>query len=226
MLIQLDRIRPLFTSYLRIRTYATSPNSQELLSSSSELSSAIESLSEDLTDLKASVKAVESDPYKYGLEIEELIRRNKLCDDVSTELQDMREELGKSISSSVLPKTKQNTLESDANEANEHNRDNYAEFEQQQQLKILADQDVQLESVSKIVSHIRQQASDMGRELEEQAEILDRVGGLAERVGGRLQTGVKAMGTVLKRNENGLSNCCIVALIIILIILLILVLVW
>jgi len=65
----------------------------------------------------------------------------------------------------------------------------------------------------------------MGRELEEQAEMLDVVDGLADRVGGRLQTGLKSMGTIIRKNEDGFSSCCIGVLIFVLILLLVLVLV-
>ncbi|RKF61824.1 t-SNARE affecting a late Golgi compartment protein 1 [Erysiphe neolycopersici] len=224
VLSQLQRTRPLFTSYKRIRSFATSHNNPELIASKSELSVAIELLSEDLSDLNASVKAAQSDPYRYGLDIEEVVRRKKLCDDVEAELQEMSAELG--ITSSVTNKLKPDLYELDLDEATEDNRDGYASFEQQQRLEILAEQDNQLESVSQTVFNIRQQASDMGRELEEQAELLDRVDGIADRVGGRLQTGVKAMGNVIRRNEDGLSSCCIGTLIMILVLLLILVLVW
>jgi t-SNARE syntaxin family protein len=65
----------------------------------------------------------------------------------------------------------------------------------------------------------------MGRELGEQAEMLDDTDRLADRVGGRLQGGLKKMGEVVRRNEDGLSSCCIGVLIFVLILLLILVLV-
>lgn len=103
--------------------------------------------------------------------------------------------------------------------------DNYAEFEQQQQVHMMAEQDTQLDSVFHTVGNLRQQASDMGRELEEQAEILDTTDALADRVGGRLGTGMKKMGEVVRRNEDGLSSCCIGVLIFVLILLLVLVLV-
>ncbi|KAI6249347.1 t-SNARE affecting a late Golgi compartment protein [Erysiphe necator] len=224
VLSQLQHTRPLFTSYKRIRSFATSPNNPELSATKSELSVAIESLSEDLSDLNASVKAVQSDPYKYGLEIEEVVRRKKFCDDVKAELQEMSVELD--INSSLTYKMKSDLDEFDLDEATENDRNNYAALEQQMRLGIMAEQDYQLESVSQTVFNIRQQASDMGRELEEQAELLDRVDGIADRVGGRLQTGMKAMGTVIRRNEDGLSSCCIGTLIVILVLLLILVLVW
>lgn len=103
--------------------------------------------------------------------------------------------------------------------------DSYEAFEHQQQLKMMAEQDEQLDDVLETVGNLRQQADDMGRELEEQAEMLEVVDNLADRVGGRLQTGVKKMGDVMRRNEDRMSSCCIGVLILILIILLILVLV-
>ena len=65
----------------------------------------------------------------------------------------------------------------------------------------------------------------MGRELEEQAELLDEVDTLADRVGGRLQTGLKSMGTVIRRNEEKWSGCCVWVLVFVLVLLLVLVLV-
>jgi len=103
--------------------------------------------------------------------------------------------------------------------------DSYEEFEQQQQLRMMHEQDGQLDGVFQTVGNLRQQADDMGRELEEQAEMLEVVDTLADRVGGRLQTGIQKVGYVMKKNEDRMSSCCIGLLILILIILLILVLV-
>ena len=107
----------------------------------------------------------------------------------------------------------------------EERRDYNAEFEHEQQLSMMAEQDVQLDGVFRTVGNLRQQADDMGRELEEQAEMLEAVDGLADRVGSRLGTGMKKMGEVIRRNEDGLSSCCIAVLIFVLILLLVLVLV-
>jgi len=64
-----------------------------LISARTDLQSSLSSLAEDLADLVESVKAVQSDPYKYGLEIEEVARRKRLVDEVGGEVEDMREEL-------------------------------------------------------------------------------------------------------------------------------------
>lgn len=222
VLSALSTTRPLFTSYLRIRSLSTTPNSPELISARADLQSSLSSLAEDLADLVESVKAVQSDPYKYGLEIEEVARRKRLVDEVGGEVEDMREELEKQISGANLGNGKGRERDNDFDDAN---GDSYAEFEQQQQLHMMAEQDTQLDGVFRTVGNLRQQADDMGRELEEQGELLDVADGLADRVGGRLSTGMKKMGEVVRKNEDGLSSCCIGVLIFVLILLLVLVLI-
>jgi len=140
---------------------------------------------------------------------------------VGGEVEDMREELSKSLSQAG----KSRVNGGDDRFREEGEGDNYAEFEQQQQLHMMAEQDTQLDSVFHTVGNLRQQASEMGRELEEQAEMLETTDNLADRVGGRLSTGMKRMGEVVRRNEDGLSSCCIGVLIFVLILLLVLVLV-
>jgi t-SNARE syntaxin family protein len=191
-----------------------------LISARADLQSSLSSLAEDLADLVESVKVVQSDPYKYGLEIEEVARRKRLVDEVGGEVEDMREELEKQISGANVGNGK--GRENDFDDAN---GDSYAEFEQQQQLHMMAEQDTQLDGVFRTVGNLRQQADDMGRELEEQGEMLDVADGLADRVGGRLSTGMKKMGEVVRKNEDGLSSCCIGVLIFVLILLLVLVLI-
>jgi len=172
------------------------------------------------------VQAVQSDPYKYGLEIEEVARRKRLVDEVGGEIEDMREELEKTVSNATsAPNGKGKGPGGDDFDEGEGKGDSYAEFEQQQQLHMMAEQDTQLDSVFHTVGNLRQQADSMGRELEEQAEMLEVVDGLADRVGGRLQTGLKSMGTIIRKNEDGLSSCCIGVLIFVLVLLLVLVLV-
>lgn len=90
-------------------------------------------------------------------------------------------------------------------------------------MRIMHEQDEQLDEVFQTVENLRMQADDMGRELEEQGEILEAVDNLADRVGGKLQTGIQKVGWVIRKNEDTMSSCCIGVLILVLIILLILV---
>jgi len=84
--------------------------------------------------------------------------------------------------------------------------DNYAAFEQERQMELMHEQDEALDGVFRTVGNLRQQADDMGRELEEQGELLNDVDTIADRVGGKLQTGLKKVGWVIKQNEGALAE--------------------
>ncbi|RDW71488.1 syntaxin 6 [Coleophoma cylindrospora] len=232
VLAQLTHTRPLFTSYLRIRSLTSSATSPELISAHHDLEVALQTLAEDLADLVDSVAAVQDDPYKYGLEIEEVSRRKRLVDEVGNEVEDMREELNRRIDQAGGNKHGKGKgrdyarNDDDAERGREDERTDYnAEFEQQQQLQMMQDQDQQLDGVFRTVGNLRQQADLMGQELEEQGEMLDNVDRLADRVGGRLQTGMQKMSYVIRKNEEKMSSCCIAVLIMVLIILLVLILI-
>lgn len=161
----------------------------------------MQDLSQDLEDLVESVKAVEHDPYRFGLEIDEVERRRRLVKDVGDEIEGMRDELkqtvqhahnkGKStINGDALP-------DPDAFE----DEDTYAAFEQERQMEMMHEQDEALDGVFRTVGNLRQQADDMGRELEEQGELLNDVDNVADRVGGKLQTGLQKVGWVIRQNE-------------------------
>ena len=223
VLNQLNSTRSLFTSFLRIRSLAKSPSSEELASVRSDLEASVETLSEDLADLQDAVEAVESNPAQFGLSQEEVNRRKRLVQEVRGEIEDMQGEMkkktvGGTSSGSDLPDPSSFSLQ-------EGDDDAYQEFEQQQQQQIMREQDEQLDGVSATVGNLRRQADDMGRELEEQRQILEVVDDAAERVGSRLQTGMQKLNHIVRRNEDRFSSCCIAVLIFVLILLLVLLLI-
>lgn len=233
----MEQTRPLFTSYLRIRSLTTTQTSPELASARSDLESALESLAEDLADLVESVKAVEADPSQFGLTAHEVQRRKRLVQEIGGEVEDMRDELRKHISSagprrggagagaggSDLPDPNAFTIAD--GEPGEGDEDYAAEFEQRQQQTMMREQDEHLDGVFQTVGNLRRMADDMGREMEEQMEMLEVTDTLADRVGGRLQTGMDKMKYVIRHNEDRLSSWCIGLLIMVLCILLVLLLI-
>ena len=226
VLSQLQSTRPLFTSYLRIRSLATTASSPELASARTDLEAALYALGEDLADLEESVKAVESNPSQYGLSAAEVTRRQRLVQEVGGEVEDMREELVNKVASKNSNGDHLPDPNSFSIADGDTNDDDYAaEFEHQQQEVMMREQDQHLDGVFQTVGNLRQQAADMGRELEEQREMLEVVDTLADRVGGRLQTGMEKLRYVMRRNEDRYSNCCIGLLVVVLVILLILLLV-
>ncbi|EJP64309.1 t-SNARE affecting a late Golgi compartment protein 1 [Beauveria bassiana] len=221
VLSQLSSARPLFASYLRIRSLASAASSPELASARADLEAALSALAEDLSDLVASVAAVESSPAAYGLSAEEVARRKRLVQEVGGEVDDMREELQRKLAAGG--DTSDPAMARGGEQ--EEEEDSYAEFEQQQQLEMMRDQDQHLDGVFQTVGNLRRQADDMGRELEEQHEMLEVVDSVADRVGGRLQNGMSKLQTVIRRNEDRYSSCCIAVLIFVLILLLVLLLI-
>lgn len=257
----MDQTRPLFTSYLRIRSLSTAHTSPELAAARADLESALATLAEDLADLVESVNAVEANPAQFGLSAHEVTRRKRLVQEIGGEVEDMREELrNKTATTSAalassqkgaagggaarkvsgggggggindLPDPNAFAMEGSDDEGgplngrNNNGEDYAAEFEQQQQLTMMREQDDHLDGVFQTVDNLRRQAGDMGRELEEQREMLEMTDALADRVGGRLQKGMDKLKYVVKHNEDRLSSWCIGLLIMVLCILLVLLLI-
>jgi len=125
-------------------------------------------------------------------------------EEVGGELEDMREELLKTVHDAQAKGKAANGDALPHPDAFEEDGD-YAAFEQEQQMQIMHEQDEQLDGVFRTVGTLRQQADDMGRELEEQGEILREVDTVADRVGGKLQSGLKKVGWVIKKNEGSFA---------------------
>jgi t-SNARE syntaxin family protein len=157
------------------------------------------------------VRAVELNPYRYGLELDEVARRRGFVQDLGREVDDMAAEIGKQQPATSTAKGKNalpNPSEFDALSPNMDDKldgdgedDYYANFEQQRQVEMMAAQDQQLDGVFRTVGNLRQQADTMGRELEDQAVLLDDVEGLADTVGGKLASGMKRIRTIVRKNE-------------------------
>lgn len=224
VLAQLASTRPLFASFLRIRSLAASPSSPELASARADLEAALAALADDLADLAASVHAVESTPAHYGVSAAELSRRKQLVHEVGGQVHDMRDELARRAGPRS-PGPPGPPGPDDQDDDGQDDPDALAELQQQQQMDMMREQDEHLDGVFQTVGHLRRQAGDMGRELEEQADMLDVVDETVERVGGRLQVGMQKLGHVVRQNEDRWSSCCIGVLILVLIVLLVLLLI-
>lgn len=183
-----------------------------------ELAQNLSDLSTDLQDLHDSVRAVEGDPYKYGLDVAEVSRRRELVEEVRGEVSSMQ----RSLEDTVAQQGGGGGLADP--EDFEGEDDEYGAWEEQRQMEMMHEQDEALDGVFQTVGNLRLQADTMGRELEEQAELLEETENITDRVGGKLGAGMKRMRVVIERNEDRWSGCCIGVLIFVLIILLVLLL--
>ncbi|KAF2673785.1 hypothetical protein BT63DRAFT_166772 [Microthyrium microscopicum] len=215
----LNQSRPLFSSYLRIRSSASSAASPELVEARSELESVLRDLQADLEDLVESVSIVESDPYSFGLEIDEVQRRRQLVAEVGREVEKMQEELHKTVlNAQTKAKAAMHSLPDP--DTFDDDDDYAAAFEGQRQQEVMQEQDEVLDDVFGTVTTLKHQAGAMGQELEEQHQLLEEVDVIADRVDGKIQSGLKRLGWVIKQNEDTWSSCCIALLIVVLIVLL------
>ncbi|KAK3110101.1 hypothetical protein LTR53_015956 [Teratosphaeriaceae sp. CCFEE 6253] len=210
ILALLQQSQPLLSSYLRIRSSASSANSPELTEARQELEGTLTDLTADLQDLVESVRAVEGDPGRYGLTVQEVGRRRKLVDDVAREVEDMHQQLNSTVQSadahrraSLAHPDSFHHLDEDEDPLAGHGGegDEYGAWEEQRQMEIMHEQDEALEGVFQTVGNLRMQADTMGRELEEQAELLDETDQIADRVGDKLGQGMKKIRYVLEKNE-------------------------
>lgn len=202
ILALLRQSRPSLASYLRIRSSASSAHSPELVEARQDLESTLTGLSTDLQDLVDSVKAVEGDPYRYGLEIEEVSRRRKLVENVGREVEDMRRQLNAAVYAADAKSSSLAHPDSFAGVEGEEDADgDFGAWEEQRQMEIMHEQDEALDGVFQTVGNLRMQADTMGRELEEQAELLEETEQITDRVGGKLGNGLKRMRYVIEKNE-------------------------
>ena len=184
------------------------------------------------------MRVAEHDPSRYGLDVEEVSRRRRVVDEVGKEVEEMRLELNKVVATRGPGAHLPDPAAFDDAHGHKDDGEGYEAWEQQRQVEMMHEQDEALDGVFRTVGNLREQADTMGRELEEQGEILGEVDGLADRVGGKLAGGMKKMNHIIRRNEGmsvllGLwhsltrlerwSSCCIAVLIFVLILLLILV---
>ena len=201
-----------FTSYLRIRSLVTSANNPELLSSKAELRENLQTLADDLADLTAAVRAVEADPYRYGLDVTDVSKRRRFVTEATAEVESMREELEKPVvitaaTTAAAREAEQGKLVTEDDDARRSDGDDpVARFEAQQQEQIMREQEVQLEGVAQTVGNLRYQAAAMGEELEAQAVMLDEFEGDVDRVEGKLKKGMKELNTFIRKNEGTLFH--------------------
>lgn len=123
----------------------------------------------------------------------------------------MRQELQATVSNAPAPSELPNPTEFDAalDEEERQNRgdDYYASMELQRQGELMHEQDEQLDGVFRTVGNLRQQANDMGRELEDQAVMIEEVDTLADRVGGKLNNGMARIRHIVRKNEGMFDYC-------------------
>ncbi|KAF9383197.1 hypothetical protein CPB97_006668 [Podila verticillata] len=235
VLASLGNASTLYESYKRILQTVTSAQNEELVKTKEELLQILVNIEQDLEDLDDAVRAVLDNPQRFNLTTRESNARKQFVDQTRRKVQDMKTALDKPIKIGSAQLDRLALLE-DAGSSSPRGyqkpsrRENmmysntkFIEQEAQQQQILMQEQDQQLDGVMHTVLNMREIATVMNTELQDQSMLLDDLDDHVDRTSGRLQKTMKRMNKFIKDNEETKSNCCIGVLIVVLIILLFLV---
>ncbi|KAF8937186.1 t-SNARE [Dissophora ornata] len=235
VLSSLSNASTLYESWKRILQTVTSAENEELVKTNEELHQVLASIEQDLEDLDDAVRAVVENPERFNLTNRESNARKQFVDQTRRKVQNMKSKLDQpvKIGSAQLDRL---TLLEDAGTSSPRGyqkptrRENmmysnakFVEQEAQQQQMLMQEQDQQLDGVMHTVLNMREIASTMNSELNDQSMLLDDLDEHVDATSGRLQAAMRRMNHFIKQNEETKSTCCIGILIMVLIIMLILV---
>ncbi|KAI0696827.1 t-SNARE [Cytidiella melzeri] len=214
-------------SYLRIRSTAREPDSEELVWARNELKATLAALEADLEDLEESVKIVETTGARmFGLEEQEVMERRRYLAFVRREIDSMRAEVESEIgvrsrphSRLGMPSTRIGPPAS-ATAPPAEAEDDQAEWAKQEQQMMIRQQDETIDTIAGTLSTIAEQAGLMGREIVEHTEMLTDIEQNVDKTESKLGDAMRRMKWFIRQTEEKKSGWCIAILIIILLALL------
>ncbi|KAJ3043814.1 Syntaxin-6 [Rhizophlyctis rosea] len=200
------------------------------------LKEALRDIDEDLSALEETISIVESNPAKFRLDVREIGQRKDFIAKIKRQVQDMRSV----VSQPSLTRTREEkaarealfqpsktvrTTDKYGRTEEEYRMSNarFIEREQQQQQMLMRQQDEQMDDVYDTVVGLKDIATVMGNELEDQTLLLRDMESQVDTTAGKLQLGIRRMNDFIKANSSSKQQYCIIVLIIILVILLIMV---
>lgn len=191
-----------------------------------DLNNVVQELVETIHDLSQSTGAIQSNPSQFGLTHSDVVQRITQVGNLNSQLTDIQEgindikkerESKKLISSQNKAKGVSSSTDTPENPYGATSSLMYAEA--------IADQDEILDSVSRTVNNLNEQARVMANELEDQSNLIEDFERQTDTAQDRLARGMKRVNWVIENNRETLSSCCISILIVALIVLLVLLLV-
>ncbi|KAG0352480.1 t-SNARE [Gamsiella multidivaricata] len=235
VLSSLSNASQLFESWRRILQTVTSAENEELVKTKEELLGILGNIEQDLEDLDDAVKAVTENPQRFNLTTRETTARKQFVDQTRRKVQDMKTTLEKpvKIGSDQLDRlallegagtsSPRGYQKPTRRENMMYSNTKFIEQEALQQQMLMQEQDQQLDGVMHTVLNMREIATTMNGELQDQSMLLDDLDEHVDRTSGSLQKAMKRMNHFIKQNEESKSSCCIGILIMVLIILLIMI---
>ncbi|KAJ3385731.1 Syntaxin-6 [Lobulomyces angularis] len=191
-----------------------------------QLKSTLKSIKDDLEDLDETINVIQRDPGRFNLNHFEVNSRKDLLESLRKDLKSLDDFLN-DLDRNQLFSTKQQSQQNfdyQPQLQKEHlNNKSLIENEQQQQQLLFKTQDKQLDGVYNTVVNLKEVAHVMGREIDDQARLIDDIEIQVDTTQHKLNHGIKKVNDFIKANSNSKQQCTIIFLIIALVILLIMV---
>ncbi|KAG5518278.1 hypothetical protein PMAC_003074 [Pneumocystis sp. 'macacae'] len=201
ILLKFSNVCRLHDLYLKMLKEGFVESSTALTDIMKEFQQIVDDIDNYLLDLEEVVRVVEKQPEKYGISIEESLKRRTFVDQVRNNLVQMQKDLESPFFDSLRLKDKSSNSSLLSGKPLKKDLTSNMELAQEYQLLIMNEQDAQLDHVFGTVQNLREQASIMGRELVEQSELIEEVDIRIERTNERLKRGFKNMKRIVAQNE-------------------------
>ncbi|KAH3678442.1 hypothetical protein WICMUC_001459 [Wickerhamomyces mucosus] len=184
----------------------------------------MQELQETIKDLEDSIRQIEKNPDFFKISPVEISKRHQIVSKLNEEYHSLQSQWDSKANNTPSNPFKRYG-EEDSDDKFDIDEESNVGFNEYQQQEILREQDQHLDGVYVSMQTINEQARAMGNELEEQAFIIDDLDQDIDRVGGKIQRGMKRVEYVIRKNQERASDCCIGLLIVALIVLLVMVIV-
>ncbi|KAK9454945.1 hypothetical protein V1511DRAFT_501407 [Dipodascopsis uninucleata] len=229
---QLGMLHPQLHSYIQsLSSKSPAVGPSPATPTHDQLINIIEELDLTLTDLQQSVDVAARTPEHFGLTKDQVEDRRMFVEARQNEVDRIRQQIEAVEQRGMRgPGGQQRGQEFTSINIDDDGRGNAGvpkyseEFEREQQMLLMRDQDEQLDSVMGTVQNLREQAAVMHTELQDQVEMLQDLDDHVDRTQTKLNAGMSRIRWILKKNEETASNCCIILLTIVLVLLLLVVL--
>ncbi|OBZ90863.1 Syntaxin-6 [Choanephora cucurbitarum] len=194
----------LFESWKRIQQTVSSPKNQELLWTADELNSTLESAEQDIEDLEEALQVSQDNPQQFNLTAKDLNARKKFLVQSRNTIQSIRKTLANPPSKRPYDPSNQDQSTS-YQTARQNENSIFIENEQQQQMVMMREQDTHLDAMGGTLVNLKEIASTMNREIDDQVIMLDDLGDRVDRSESKLKGAMKRITTILKKEE-GISR--------------------
>lgn len=184
------------------RGSTTASGENEMSWVTGELKNALRSIEWDLEDLEETLGIVEKNPRKFRLDASEVQTRRQFVESSRSFVKEVTVQLDNAAAAAHPPPSMRYTSVGGDPPSPERENEDFIQDVHAQQQQIVRQQDDQLEAISGGISVLKGMSSQIGRELDSQAVMLDEFSHEMEHTESRLDTTMKKIARVMHMSND------------------------